>query len=199
MSEIRLSEEDFKKLYQILDHPVTGFDCGAVCSKKNDGVPVCCEVNVVIPVLYKSEFDYVCKQSDLWQEFVPDMKTDAHLMDDCGYDDVMAICKGHKNCDRKHRSFVCRTFPFYPFIDENGVFLGLTYNYDFEDKCVIVGKHDIINKQYIKESIDAWNHLFSIDEMEFEAHYNLCRDIHKKRKRQRKPLHIISLKGVVKL
>ncbi|MEI6079967.1 MAG: hypothetical protein WCQ53_04965 [bacterium] len=199
MSEIRLTENDFAELYQILDTPVTDFDCGAVCAKSNEGVPICCEVNVVIPVLYINEYEYVKRHSCLWQDFIPDMKTDKHLMDDCGYDDVMAICKGHKKCERKYRSFVCRTFPFYPFIDESGSFLGLTYNYDFEDKCVLVGKHDIISKHYIKQFLEAWNYMFHKDESEFEAHYNLCRDIEKSRKRKGKPLHIINLEGVIEI
>ncbi|MCX6113527.1 MAG: hypothetical protein NTY22_09685 [Proteobacteria bacterium] len=150
----------------------------------------------MIPVLYTSEYEYISARCKLWKKFIPDSKSDMHLMDDCGYDDIMAVCRGHKNCDRKYRSFVCRTFPFYPFISENGIFMGMTYNYDFEGKCNIVNNHSVINKEYIKRFIEAWNYMFSIDEMEFEAHYNLCRDIEKKRKRERKPLHIINLEGV---
>ena len=196
MSDIRLSEKDFEKLYQILQASVTNFDCGAICSKKNDGVPICCEVNVVIPVLYTHEFKYVSARCDLWREFVPEDKSDQNMIDDCGYDDVMVLCKGHKGCNRDYRSFVCRTFPFYPFISEEGVFMGMTYNYDFDGKCVLVNDHEAINKEYIRQFIEAWNYLFDIDEMEFEAHYDLCRDIEKKRKRERKPLHIINLEGV---
>jgi hypothetical protein len=198
MSDLRLSEKDFFQLYKILDTPITDTDCGAICSKANKGVPICCETSVVIPVLYRPELDYVSRHCDLWKEFTPDPKIDKHLMDDCGYDDVMAVCKGHKKCNRDYRSFVCRTFPFYPFIDEAGNFLGMTYNYDFEGKCAIVGKHEMISKLYIRQFLDAWNYIFQRDEGEFEAHYDLCRDIEKKRKREGKHLHIINLKGVAK-
>ncbi len=199
MGEIGLKKDNFEKLYQILKSPVCDFDCGELCSKNNNGVPVCCEVNVVVPILYKEEYDYLCSNSTLWKKFKPKSDDDHELLEDCGYDDIAAVCKGHKNCDRDYRSLVCRTFPFYPFIDEEGVFIGLTYNYDFEAKCIIVGNCDIVSKTYLRELIEAWNYIFSLDEEEFEGHYNISREIEVKRKKEKKVLHILNIEGVREL
>jgi len=197
MTEICLKKHNFEELYKILKSPVCDFDCGELCSKNNDGVPVCCEVNVVLPVLHKEEYDYLSSKSDLWKKFKAKSKEDRKIVKACSYDDVIAVCKGHKACDREYRSFVCRTFPFCPFIDETGVFIGLSYNYDFEGKCIIIGNCDIVSKTYIRELIQAWNYVFSLDEEEFEGHYNISREIEAKRKK--KPIHILNIEGVREL
>lgn len=199
MSESWLKEQNFMELYQILKSPICDFDCGELCSKSNNGVPICCETNVVIPVLYKAEYNYLCSKTELWKKFEPSCDEGRKIVEDCACDDMSAICKGYKHCERDYRSLVCRTFPFYPFIDETGVFVGLTYNYDFEGKCIIVGNYDIVSKVYIRELIEAWNYIFSLDEEEFEGHYNISREIEEKRKKQKKLLHILNIEGVIEL
>ena len=47
MGEVKLQEEDFAYLYDLMDAPVTDFDCGAVCALDNEGVPFCCEEGVL--------------------------------------------------------------------------------------------------------------------------------------------------------
>ncbi|MBN1115372.1 MAG: hypothetical protein JXA66_08530 [Oligoflexia bacterium] len=195
---IKLNEDDFRYLYNILDANITDFDCGAICALENDGVPVCCEVNVVIPILYKNEYKYVNRHCKLWKRFKPENAHDKRLIKDCGYDDIMAICRGHKDCNRNYRSMVCRTFPFYPFIEKNGNFLGLTYNYDFENKCILVGHPGMVNPVYIKQSLKAWNYVFDKDEAEYDAHYDLSRVIENKRRRKGKKIDIINTEGVFK-
>jgi hypothetical protein len=196
MSLVKLKEKDFSYLYQVLDIPVTDFDCGSVCAKKNKGVPVCCEVNVVVPVLYSNEFKYVKKRSTLWKHFVADTKHDKRLKDECSYDEVMCTCNGAHSCERKFRSFVCRTFPLTPYITAKNDFIGLTYSYDFEKKCPIIGKPGLIKQSHVNSAIKAWSFVFDKDYFEFCAHFEVSRRFDRLRKRKKKLMHVFTKHGV---
>jgi hypothetical protein len=193
-SDIKLQEEDFEYLYKLLTAPIVDFDCGAICSLTNEGVPVCCESDSVVPILYKNEYKYVSSKCSLWREFYPETKEDKKLIEESGYDDVLCICRGAKDCNREYRSMVCRTFPFYPYLDKKGNFLGLTYNYDFEGSCLLIGRPKIVNTEYIHQAIDAWKYIFKIDSAEKQAHMDYARTID--RKRRGKTIHVLSKKGV---
>ena len=65
------SRLDFARLYDRFDAPVTDFDCGQLCAPLNDGIPVCCHGESVIPVLYKGELKMLLERSDLWSRWVP--------------------------------------------------------------------------------------------------------------------------------
>jgi len=68
---------------------------------------------------------------------------------------------------------------------------------EFEDKCVLVGHPKMVNVEYIKQSLDAWTFMFDKDEAEFDAHYDLSRQLERKQKRKKKPLQVITTKEVI--
>lgn len=192
--DLKLTEKDFEFLHKILKSNVCDFDCGKICAEKNKGIPYCCDIDSVVPVLFKNEYKYLMGKTDLWREFVPEDEDDEKLFENIGYDDVLAICKGHKKCKREFRGFICRSFPFYPFIDESMNFIGMTYNYDFKDKCIILENPYIISKTYIEEFMKAWQYIFLKDKDELTSHYNYSRFIEEKRKKE--IIHIINNEGI---
>jgi len=189
MTLIKLKEKDFIYFYKLLNIPATNFDCGLYCSNNNN--PICCDQSKVIPVLYKNEFKYL-EKSKMWKKFIPKTKRDYYLYNSCGEDEIMANCQGSLNCIREYRSLICRTFPFYPYIDKNKNFLGLTYNYEFDNKCILISKPYLINKTFIQKSIKLWTIVFSKDINEFYAYQEVSRKIEKNRKKYNKMIEVFT-------
>ena len=63
-----------EELLSTLSVPVTDFDCGTLCAPGNGGVPVCCDKDLIVPVLYKTEYKLLRGRSDLWRPFRPETK-----------------------------------------------------------------------------------------------------------------------------
>ena len=54
-------------LYNAFSEPLTDLNCGEKCGPYNDyGVPVCCDIQLLIPAAYDLEWAYLGKATDLW-------------------------------------------------------------------------------------------------------------------------------------
>ena len=165
-----LKQKDMKILLELTSEEICDFDCGAICSKKSiNKIPYCCDIDKVIPVLYRGEFDYFNKRSDLWKEFKPRNKHERKLVDELESNQVMAKCKGPKKCDRRYRGFVCRNFPTYPYFNSSGKVVGLFFSRTLNGKCVLIDHPEFIRKKYIRDNVKFWNRLLELvpDELEF--------------------------------
>ncbi len=157
-------------LYKIFSTPITDFDCGEKCSVYNENhAPFCCDTRHVIPSAYLQEWEYLRQNTDLWHLISEDDKVPSdHLNADLPDDQVLIKCQGYLKCQRAFRSMTCRAFPFFPYIDQQGEFIGFTYYWDFEDRCWLINHLDTISPQYRDEFIEAFDFIFSNSVQEFE-------------------------------
>lgn len=174
MCSERLSEKELKWLYKLMEVPMTEFDCGQLCVTEENGVPPCCDALKTVPVLFKSEYEWHRKRNDFWRQMNEDdpvYNTFCELIDADDYEQF-AICPGVEGCDRDQRSLVCRTYPFEPYIDEDGRLKGITFNYDEEEVCPLVSKLDLdLNGDYITNSLIYWDFIFKRFPDQFDIYY----------------------------
>jgi hypothetical protein len=154
----------FRELYEIFSSPLSGLDCGQKCGPYNDyGVPVCCDINLVIPAAYEEEWVYLEAATDLWQLWKGSSREELNDMtESLQAGQTLIQCLGYKDCQRQFRSITCRAFPFYPYLDSSGYFMGLAYYDDFKEDCWIISNLEVISLQYILEFQTTYQRIFEI-------------------------------------
>ena len=153
---------DFTSLYASFDVPITAKDCGVKCAPYNEyGVAFCCDTNHAIPTAYREEWNYLQSSTNLW-----------HLWEDVDPDETKRVraeapegqilieCLGHKLCQRSFRSMTCRAFPFFPYITIGNEFVGLTYYWEYEDRCWAINHLDAVASAYAQAFVIAYEWVF---------------------------------------
>jgi hypothetical protein len=188
---------DFAKLYNSFDSPIAALDCGDKCSPYNERlVPFCCDTRHMIPSAYQYEWKYLTSNTDLWHLWRGASEDEElRLRDQTPSGQVLIECQGHLRCQRNFRSITCRAFPFFPYIDSSGAFLGLSYYWEFEDRCWVISNLNIVSRGYLKQFIDAFDALLCAhpDEREnFRFHSDLMR---KEYRRGRRAIILLNKNG----
>lgn len=160
---------DYHHLYKNFSASLSKFDCGRFCAPLNGGEPVCCSVENAVPVMEKAEFKFLRSRSDLWRRFYPKKADDRAIVDDLPDSCMAAACKGARFCERDNRSIACRSFPFYPYMDKDDRVLGLATYWIFEDRCWVISNMAIVERDFVKEFIAAYEYLMAQDKGEFET------------------------------
>ena len=166
VSETYLSADEVRQLYANFEAPIAALDCGQKCAPYNEGgKPFCCDICVAVPTLYQSEWDYLSARTDLWFEWKAESCTDtpeeaaeevARLTEETQGTMILAECLGPAHCQRDYRGLTCRQFPFFPYIDSRGNVLGLSYYWEYEDKCWIISHLDVVTAEYRQEFLRAF-------------------------------------------
>ena len=162
--------ETYRGVYRDFEAPVSAFDCGQKCAHLNGGEPVCCSTGNAIPLADRAEFDLLQSRTDLWRRFKPDDAASRRIVAEVHQDCVAIECKGARHCERDNRTLACRAFPFGPYITRAGEFLGLTYYRDFEETCWVISNLRVVTPRFARECIAAFEAVFAVDRLEFEAH-----------------------------
>ena len=176
-----LNGQDIQDIYDAFQAPVVAMDCGQRCSVHNGGRPFCCDDSHAIPVLYDVEFQMLRQRTDLWRGFRARNDHEASLRESLMDDSRFARCKGPSKCERDNRSITCRSFPFFPYLANDGAFLGLSYYWDFADRCWIYNKADMVEKPFVTGFFSAWERIFEAHPEEHEAYREfsaICRRVH---------------------
>jgi hypothetical protein len=191
---IRLVE--IRNFYANFDAPIAHFDCGEKCAPHNEGgKPFCCDICHAVPTAYQSEWAYLLDNTNLWYEWKAEQCTDTpqeaeaevkRLRKDTPDTMVLMECLGPDQCQRDYRALTCRQFPFFPYIDSQGNFLGISYYWEYEDVCWVINHLEVVTSEYIEQFIEAFEFIFSRMPQEFEnykTHSEVTRDemIEKKR------------------
>ena len=171
---------DMSVLYDSFNEPITEIDCGVVCAPHNpNGVPFCCDICYAVPAAYQQEWRYLRAQTDLWHvwqgdecvggtEDPEDLKsiTPEHM--------ILLACKGVDHCQRMFRAMSCRQFPFFPYITEDHRFLGMAYEWAFENTCWVISNLGTVREVYWRGFIALYDSLLAIwpDEHESYAIYS---------------------------
>jgi hypothetical protein len=94
----------------------------------------------------------------LWQGDEPERT--AALKEQILPDQIMIACLGHNQCQREFRSLTCRAFPFFPYINSKSEFLGLSYYWEYEDRCWVISNLQVVSAAYKKSFIEGYELLF---------------------------------------
>lgn len=185
---------NFNCIYARFNSPITSLDCGKKCAPYNEhGVPFCCDVNHAVPTAYEDEWSYLINKSNLWQLLEINETFDSHaLFEELPEGQVLIKCLGHEYCQRQFRAITCRAFPFYPYITLEGEFIGLSYYWQYEERCWIVNNLKLVNPKYVAEFVRTYDILFDFypSEVEnFRYHSIIMRRIFGRRKRRIPLLH----------
>jgi hypothetical protein len=157
-----MDKMNFAVLYDRFHEPVTPFDCGERCAPYNDrGVPFCCDTAHAVPAAYADEWEYLQTHTDLWHPWKGRTRRETDdLRRQVPDGQVLVTCKGHQLCQRNFRSITCRSFPFFPYLTKEGEFIGMSYYWEYEDRCWVISNLAQVNLGYRCEFISAFEALF---------------------------------------
>jgi hypothetical protein len=167
---------DFRDSYHRFDTPVTPFDCGVLCSPHNSSrKPFCCDICHAVPSAYLQEWAYLERNTNLWHpwrgdECVGNPEDPAGLESETPDTMILLACLGPVQCQRQFRSLSCRQFPFFPYITSDYGFLGLAYNWEFEDTCWVISHLDQVSVAYHQEFVRFYDDFFSTWPHELEPY-----------------------------
>lgn len=174
----RIPRIDIRASFDRFNTPVVPFDCGLKCAPYNPGgKPFCCDICHAVPSAYHQEWAYLKHNTDLWHlwrgdECIANPEDPAILVDETPETMVLLACLGPDHCQREYRSFSCRQFPFFPYITSDYGFLGLAYNWEFEETCWVISNLDQVSVAYQREFIEFYDDFFSTWPHELD-HYAL--------------------------
>lgn len=158
---------NFRTWYDQFDTPVVPFDCGMKCSPHNaSGKPFCCDICHAVPSAYDQEWAYLKANTDLWHLWRGDEceeypEDPAILAGETPDTMRLLACLGPESCQRQYRSLSCRQFPFYPYITADYGFLGLAYNWEFEESCWVISHLDQVSTAFHQDFIQFYDEFFS--------------------------------------
>ena len=161
---------NFKSFYQNFNFPITHFDCGEKCSPYNEyGVPFCCDIRHAVPSAYHHEWIYLKENTDLWHIWDSENLINGnHIRSITPDDQVLIECLGYKHCQRSFRSITCRAFPFFPYITLSGDFIGMSYYWQYEERCWVVNNLDHVSNNFRQGFQLAYDKLFNYHPQDFD-------------------------------
>lgn len=166
----------FESLYEEFDNPIGNFDCGKKCAPYNEGlVPFCCDTRHVVPSGYLPEWQYLKSNTDLWHLWQPEAAEEAEeLEQQIPTGQVLIECLGHKLCQRAFRTIACRAFPFFPYIDHNGRFQGISYYVEYREICWVISNLEYVSAAYCQAFFCTYKQIFMYcpDEMDNFSYYS---------------------------
>ena len=190
-----MAPHDFQEIYDRFQASISRYDCGKFCAPLNGGSPVCCSVDHAIPVVQKSEWKLLKGRTDLWRTFKAFDKASQDIVDDLS-DDCKAIqCKGARFCERDNRTLACRAFPFFPYFDRNDKLIGISYYWDFEDRCWVISNLQIVEREFVREFVSAYEYLFQRDPDEYQAYREQSQSMRRVFSRWGRAIPIIGREG----
>jgi len=191
----RVLPEHFAELYRRFQASISRHDCGRWCAPLNGGSPICCSTQDAVPVVHRSEWKLLKSRSDLWRPFKPYDANTRQIVDSLHSSNCAIECKGAAFCERDNRSLACRAFPFFPYIDRKGDFIGLSYYWDFEDRCWVISNMQIVESGFRHEFVAAFEYLFSVDPEEYDTYKQHSATMRRVFSRRRMPIPLIGREG----
>ena len=136
----------FFNLYTGFSAPISKLDCGKNCAPYNENhIPFCCDTRHSLPVAYEDEWEYLKAHTDLWHLWNPRQPEHRrHMEKQVPPGQVLIECLGYTLCQRNFRSITCRAFPFYPYFSGEGEFIGVSYYWEYEDRCLVISNLRVV-------------------------------------------------------
>lgn len=194
-----LESGEIRSLYDGFNSPITLLDCGKKCAPHNpNGKPFCCDIHHAVPAVYKSEWDSLRSNTDLWHPWgekegeVSTPEDVASLKADTPEHMVLLACLGPSQCQRQFRALSCRQFPFFPYVTSDYRFIGMAYDWEFETKCWVISNLSQVTQTYREEFVLTYDRLFALFQEEFDqyaCHSERMRESFRRRHRRFPLLH----------
>jgi hypothetical protein len=197
-----LKTDKYQEIYLRFNSPITTLDCGKKCAPHNvGGKPFCCDISHAVPTAYEHEWNYLQKNTNLWHlwkanslgETPEEAKVEYESLRLETPDNMILLeCLGPESCERDYRALTCRQFPFFPYIDSEGEFLGLTYYWEYEETCWLISNLERVTEVYHQEFVDTFNNIFSEmpeERIAYQIHSGYMRDEFEKMNRTISLLH----------
>jgi len=169
--------KDFAALYAGFQAPIAALNCGDKCAPYNErGVPFCCDTRHTIPTAYREEWAYLKANTDLWHPWESeDARVTQELNQEAPDNQVLVECQGHLKCQRNFRTLTCRSFPFFPYLDKDGEFVGLTYYWEYEDRCWVISNLPVVSPEYREQFCALYEVIFARmpEELENYLHHSI--------------------------
>ena len=173
---MKFTPEELDHFYELLDESLTAYDCGKLCSPANNGEPLCCSVENAVPMLYREEFAYLSKRTELWHRWKPKTPVDKkQKKEDETRILIFCECRGVAHCERENRSICCRTFPLEPYFDTEGKFVGLIFMREFRNKCPLMKRLPDIRQNVIDKHYKFWELMLAKKGDELELYKSTSR------------------------
>jgi hypothetical protein len=166
MSVNPIESNNYQIWYALFNTPLITTDCGTLCAPHNPNQkPFCCDICYAVPFAYHPEWDYLKKNTDLWHIWRGDECTDNPedpriLSTAISGSTTLLACLGPDLCQRQFRSLSCRQFPFFPYITSKHIFIGLAYNWDFEDTCWMISHLGQLSDNFRVEFVNFYDNFF---------------------------------------
>ena len=172
----------FDTLYKAFESPISNIDCGDKCAPYNKGrAPFCCDTMHAIPTAYRTEWEFLQQNTHFWHLWsVSNADEFVRISSKTPDDQILIECLGHTRCQRNFRTITCRSFPFFPYISKNGEFLGLSYYWEYADRCWVISHLEVVSLQYRAEFITTYEQIFASYPQEkenFRYHSSIMRRI----------------------
>jgi hypothetical protein len=169
---------DIRKLFDGFDASVTALDCGKKCAPHNpSGKPFCCDICHAVPAAYRQEWEYLQPNTGLWHEWRGDecgldtKEERSKLLTETPDDMILLACLGPAHCQRPFRALSCRQFPFFPYVTADYRFLGLAYDWEFENTCWVISNLSAVTDSYRQQFVEIHDRLFAFSQEIFESYY----------------------------
>jgi hypothetical protein len=162
MDEKRLTPPAYANLYAHFDAPISALNCGDRCAPHNErGVPFCCDTRHAVPTVYTEEWLYLQENTDLWHPWEPDDPREKdRLLLETPEGMRLVECLGHAHCQRGFRALTCRAFPFYPYLTSEREFTGMSYYWEYEDRCWVISNLQVVSAEYREAFMATFDELF---------------------------------------
>lgn len=197
-----LQKTEIANLYNNFNSSITNIDCGKKCAPHNaGGKPFCCDICHAVPTAYNQEWEYLEENTSLWFPWMGencDISKDEAALEKIDLQNetpdsmVLLECLGPSLCEREYRTLTCRQFPFFPYIDSQGKFLGMSYYWEYEEHCWVVSNLSEVTESYLNEFIKTYDKIFEIMPQElknYHYHSDKMRDEFNEKRRAIPLLH----------
>jgi hypothetical protein len=195
MKAERAKSEDFARIYGMFEAPIARFDCARHCAPLNGGEPICCSTKHAVPVVDRAEWRLLKRRTDLWRLHRPRDREGRRVVAELDKSCLAIECKGARYCERDNRSLACRAFPFFAYIDAKGEFIGLSIHWTFADRCWVISNLEIVDPEFRRQFVAAYEFLFKVDPGELEVHKQHSANQRRVFSRQRRPIPLIDREG----
>jgi hypothetical protein len=108
---------------------------------------------------------------------------------------VLLACQGPHACQRRFRALSCRQFPFFPYITADGRFIGLAYEWVFEQACWVISNLEQVTEPYRAEFIATFDELFNQWPDEMENYAALSEEMRERFGVERRRIPILHRRG----
>ena len=199
--EAEIPQINFRYLYNHFHTPITYVDCGSMCAPHNSsGKPFCCDICQAVPALYKQEWVYLQNNTNLWKKWngneCPERKERIEeLLASTPHTMLLGACLGPHDCQRNFRAISCRQFPFFPYITEDYRFIGLAYEWAFEETCWVINHLDQVLPAYRQEFITTYDALFDQWPHEMDSYADLSAEMRETFIQQKRRIPILHRNG----